>query len=102
MLNTQRDSAARAVLTETIRKWFDAASLDEIEFSFGVDHLGENTIFVSVWLKAGKDRLAPAKSVDLQLALRDALEQVGDDRFPYLAFSAPDDDFAQPGARISA
>jgi len=102
MLHKQTDSAAIEALTQTIRKRFDAAAIDQIGIHSGVDHIGEPAIFVSVRLKAGKDRLPPEKSVDLQLELRDVLDEVGDDRFPYLAFSAPDDDLAEPEERRSA
>ena len=42
--------------------------------TFWIDHVGEQALFVNVRLKSGKERLAPEKSVDLQLAMRDVRE----------------------------
>ncbi len=102
MLQKQKEKAAEEALTATIQKWFDAAALDQVNIHSAIDHTGEPALFINVQLKAGKKRLAPDKSVDLQIALRDALQDISDDRFPYLAFSAPDDDLALPDERRSA
>jgi len=102
MLQKQRETAAEKALTQIIQKRFDAAALAQIKIHSGVDHAGEPAIFVNVHLKAGKQRLAPERSVDLQIAMRNALQDISDDRFPYLTFSAPDDDFAQDEPRKSA
>lgn len=102
MLQKQSETAAEKVLTEIIRKQFDGSALDEIKIHSGIDHAGEQALFVNVRLKEGKKRLTPEKSVDLHLVMRDALQDIGDDRFPYLTFSAPDDNFAQPEERKSA
>jgi hypothetical protein len=102
MLKKQRETDAEKALTEVIRKQFDTAALDKIKIHSGVDHAGEPALFVNVRLSGGKERLSPEKSVDLQIAMRDALQEINDDRFPYLTFSAPDDSLAQPEARKSA
>jgi hypothetical protein len=102
MLQMQKEKAAQEALRATIQRWFDAAALDQINIHSSIDHTGEPAIFVNVHLKAAKNRLAPDKSVDLQIALRDALQDLNDDRFPYLAFSAPDDDVALSDERKSA
>jgi hypothetical protein len=102
MLRKQRETDAERALTQIIRERFEPAALAQIKIHPGVDHAGEPALFVSVRLKSGKERLAPDKSVDLQIAMRDALQEINDDRFPYLTFSAPDDDLAQPEARKSA
>lgn len=98
----QKETAVEQALTQIIRKQFDAVAVDQIKIHSGIDHVGEQALFVNVRLKSGKERLAPEKSVDLQLAMRDALQEIDDDRFPYLTFSAPDDDLAQPETRKSA
>jgi hypothetical protein len=102
MLPKQSETAAEKALTEVIRNQFDKSALDEIKIHSGIDHAGEPALFVNVRLRAGRKRLAPERSVDLHLAMRDALQEIDDERFPYLTFSAPDDNLAQPEARKSA
>lgn len=102
MPEKHREREAESALTQIIRERFEPEALSQIKIHSGFDHAGEPALFVSVHLKAGRGRLSPEKSVDLQIAMRNALQEINDDRFPYLTFSAPDDDLAQPEARKSA
>jgi hypothetical protein len=102
MVQKQKEKVAKDALMAIVSKWFDRAALDKINVHSEDDYAGDPALFVNVRLKSSKDRLPPDKAVDLRIAMRNALQQIGDDRFPYVTFSAPDDDLAEPEARKSA
>ena len=102
MVQKRKEEAAKDALVAIVSKWFDPAALDKVNVHSEDDYAGDPALFVNVRLKASKDRLPPDKSVDLRIAMRNALQHIGDDRFPYVTFSAPDDDLAEPEARKSA
>jgi len=96
MLQAQKEREAERVLTKTVENWVDKSLIRSVSVHSAPDYFGEPALFVSVVLKSGKGRLTAERSIDLQIALRDALQDIDDDRFPYVTFSAPDDSVSMP------
>ena len=96
MLQVQKERDAERVVTNIIQNWLEKSVIRSVNVHSAPDYSGEPALFVSVVLKSGKNRLPPEKSVELQIALRDALQDIDDDRFPYVTFSAPDDSVSLP------
>jgi len=96
--NRQTERAIKAA----IDRFMEKSAVDTVSVHSAEDHTGEPALFVTVRLKAGHRRPSGAKSIDLLKALRDALQDVDDDRFPYVTFSAPGDELAEPNELKSA
>jgi hypothetical protein len=56
------------------------------------DHDGEDALFVTVHFKAGVGPVRPEALTDALVLLRRALEERGDERFPYVRYDFPDDE----------
>jgi len=102
MTQAEKDRAAERAIARTVEEWIGRSAIESVSVHAAVDHLGESALFVGVGLKSGKDRPPSSEAIDLQVALRDALEQIDDNRFPYVTFSAPDDSVAEPETRNTA
>ena len=72
--------------------WIDRSAVDRISITPGEDNAGESSLYVNVYLRDDRSWPTAAKSIDLIIAMRDALRDLGDDRFPHLSFSAPGDE----------
>jgi hypothetical protein len=92
--NKERD--AEKTIARTLEGWIGSPAIQSVGVHAALDHIGEPALFISVMLKSGKDRLPATRAVDLQIALRDALQDIDDTRFPYITFSTPDDSFELP------
>jgi len=96
--NRQVERAIRSAIDRLIEK----SAIDTVTVDSGEDHIGEQALFVTVRLKSAKSRPSGHASVSLLKAMQDALREIHDERFAYLAFSAPDDQMAEPDRRMSA
>jgi len=85
------DEAERAIKTAVLGL-IDDSLVDHVTVTSDDDATGEPSFFVTVYLRDGRNRPSAAKSIDMIKAMRDALFELGDDRFPHLSFSAPDDE----------
>jgi len=85
------DEAEQAIKTAVFGLMNESA-VDHVSVSLGDDAAGEPSLFVTVYLRDGHHRLSAAESIDLVRAMRNALFELGDERFPHLSFSAPDDE----------
>jgi len=85
------DEAERAIKTAVLGL-IDDSVVDHVTVTSDDDATGEPSFFVTVYLRDGRNRPSAAKSIDMIKAMRDALFELGDDRFPHLSFSAPDDE----------
>jgi hypothetical protein len=85
------DEAERAIKTAVL-SLIDNSGVDRVTATPDDDATGEPSFFVTVYLRDGRNRPSAAKSIDMIKAMRDALFELGDDRFPHLSFSAPDDE----------
>ncbi len=87
------NEAERAIKTAVLGL-IDNSVIDHVTVTSDDDASGEPSFFVTVYvyLRNGRNRPSAAKSIDIIKAMRDALFELGDDRFPHLTFSAPDDE----------
>jgi len=92
------EDAERAIKT-TLRDLIDESVVDRLSVMPSDDATGEPSLFVTVYLRASRDRPAAAKSIDMIKAMRNALFDIGDERFPHLSFSAPDDELSEDTRR---
>ncbi len=102
METSDRNRETERTIRATIDRLIEKTAVVKVSVHSAEDHTGEPALFVTVRLKAGRRRPSGAKSIDLLKALRDALQDAGDDRFPYLTFSVPGDELAEPNERKSA
>jgi len=77
---------------KALRKALGSFGLDHVELAAGVDHDGEASVFVTAVLKPDT-RLIPGEvSASANVALAQAMENVGDERLSYLYIRRPDDE----------
>src|ERR1700740_832923 len=86
--------AERAVAS-VVHDFMDKSAIESVRVSAAEDHTGEQALYVFIRLKSGHGRPSGADSIRLMKAMRDALQDIDDDRFPYLSFSAPGDEQAE-------
>jgi hypothetical protein len=95
MRNTGRGNEAEQAIKAAALGLIDNSVVDHIAVTSDEDSTGEPTFFVNVYLRDRRDRPSAAKSIEIIKAMRDALLELGDDRFPHLSFSAPNDEAAE-------
>lgn len=88
------DDADRAIKS-AIYERIDRSVVADVSMASRDDATGEPSLFVTVSLKSGRDRPDAGKAIDMVKAMRDALFDLGDERFPYLSFRAPGDEEAE-------
>ncbi len=92
-MNRDQD-AAHAIASAARRRLGDAA-IERIRVFPEDDHTGEPALSVLIDLKQQRDRPSGADFIELIKSMRDALEDAGDARFPYVSISAPGDEPAE-------
>jgi hypothetical protein len=95
MANRSDDASAERALKSVASQALEASAIDDIRITRAEDHTGEPAWFVDIRLRSGRKRPTSSKSLDLTKAMQNALLDMGDDRFPYLSFSAPEDEQAE-------
>ncbi len=88
------DDAAQAIASAARRRLSDDA-IQDIRVIPEEDHTGEPAFSVLIDLSDQHFRPSGADFLALVKAMRDALEDVGDTRFPYVNISAPGDEQAE-------
>jgi hypothetical protein len=101
MREIRRDEEAERAITSAVLHLIEKSAVDEVRVSSAEDQEGEQALFVAVRLKSKQARPSGAVSIDLLKAMRDALQAIDDDRFPYLSFIAPGDEPAEDTRKIA-
>jgi hypothetical protein len=104
MLQTHTDERAAEAIKSAIGKLFGNAAIENIDVRPGEDHTGGPALFVTIYLKAQQKRMSGSRLLDTIAAATTALREMGDERFPYVTFLAPEDEHAEdtrPAARTS-
>jgi hypothetical protein len=91
MQNAVKAEDAERTIKTAIFGLIDKSVVDHVSVASGEDAMDEPSFFVTIYLRDGRDRPSAAKSIDMIKAMRDSLVDIGDERFPHLSFSAPDD-----------
>jgi hypothetical protein len=90
-----RDENAAQAIASVARQRLGDEAIREIRVFPEEDHVGEPAISVLIDLTEQRFRPSGAHLIELVMAMRDALQDVGDTRFPYLSISAPGDEQAE-------
>ena len=91
MRNAVKSDESERAIKSAILSLIDESAVDHVAVTSDDDDLSEPSFFVTVYLKENRNRPTAERSIDMIKAMRDALKDVGDARFPHLSFSAPDD-----------
>jgi hypothetical protein len=91
---TENVDAETAVKT-VVGRLLDKDAIDDIRVTWAEDQIGEPALFVSVRLTKGHKRPSGAQTIELLTAMKAALLDIDDERFPYLSYSAPGDELAE-------
>lgn len=95
MSTAARTEKAERTVASVIHDFMGKSAIESVRVSAAEDHTGEPALYVLIRLKPGRGRPSGADSIRLMKAMRDALQDISDDRFPYLSFSAPGDEQAE-------
>lgn len=101
MIKDSDNADAERALKSVVARALKVAAVDNVQVMWAEDHMGEPALFVVIRLKAGHKRPSGAQSIDLVKAMQGALLKIGDERFPYLSFSAPEDEPAEDTRKIA-
>ena len=102
MVQSLKDLDAKRAVQKAIRGILAETKIEEINVGFREDHTGAPALFVTVSLKSGQASPSGTKLIDSIKAMTDSLLEIGDDRFPYLSFNAPEDNQAEDTRRPAA
>jgi hypothetical protein len=77
------DQALIKIIDDIVRKKLGAYGLDHVDVKEGVDHDGEDALFIDAVLKPGSRIVGGKISGAAHGALNEALLKTGERRFPY-------------------
>jgi len=95
MRNAVKADDSERAIKAAVYKLIDKSVIEDVTVTASDDQSGEPSLFVTVYLRDGRDRPHAKIAIELVTAMRHALYDVDDERFPYLSFSAPDDEEAE-------
>ncbi len=90
-----RDEDAAEAIASAARQRLGDAAVQEIRVFAEEDHAGEPAFSVLIDLNDQRFRPSGIDFIELVTAMRDALQDLGDARFPYVSISAPGDEQAE-------
>jgi hypothetical protein len=95
MSTVAQDRAAERVITTVVNDLLGKTNVESVRVYSADDHTGEPALYVLIDLTHKDARPSGVESIGLVKAMRDALQDIDDDRFPYVSFSAPGDEQAE-------
>jgi hypothetical protein len=101
MPQSERDLKVEAVVRSAIAHLFGEDSIDHIEVRPAEDYAGEPALFVTIFLKAARQRMSGSRLLDTIAEVATALRGIDDFRFPYVTFLAPEYESAEDTHPIS-
>ena len=90
-----RDQDAERAIASTAKAQFGEGAIRRIRVFPEEDHIGEAALSVLIDLTAQRFRPSGVDYLALVRSMRDALDDIGDPRFPYVSISAPGDEQAE-------
>lgn len=91
----ERDREAEAVARSAIIRLFGESAIDRIEVRRSEDASGEDALSVTVFLREPRRRMPGSRLLDTIAEVATALREIGDYRFPYVTFLAPEYESAE-------
>jgi hypothetical protein len=95
MSQLAKEQEAETVVRSAILHLFEEHAIDRIEVRPGEDHAGEPALFVTIFLKAARQRMPGSRLLDTIAEIATALRGIDDFRFPYVTFLAPEYESAE-------
>ena len=90
MSQSARDQEAEGAVRTAVLRLFGEKAIDHIEVRPAEDHAGEPALFVTIFLKAARQRMPGSRLLDTIAEVATALREIDDVRFPYVTFLAPE------------
>jgi len=81
----------RDVIREFIREQFTDEQLERVDVTAALDHHDESSLFVDVYPPLCLEPIDPSGSHGLTRLLRSRLDDVNEDRFPYIRHHSDED-----------
>jgi hypothetical protein len=95
MSQSARDQDAAAAVRSAVLRLFGEKAIDHVEVRPSEDPSGEPGLAVTVFLKAGGQRMPGSRLLDTIAEVATALRGIDDFRFPYVTFLAPEYEAAE-------
>lgn len=94
-----RNEDAERAISAVAKQILGDAAIESVGVDAIEDHVGEPALSVRVRLRKGGGQPSGAEFIALVKAMRDALQDLEDTRFPYLSFSASGDEESEDTRR---
>ncbi|MEH3118506.1 MAG: hypothetical protein PGN25_13170 [Methylorubrum populi] len=85
------DAQIEAVVQDVLARIMRGAGFESATVQAKPNHADEDALFVTVRFRSGAGVTSGRTTADALVALRHALEEKGEHRFPYLIYDYPDD-----------
>jgi hypothetical protein len=89
------DQEVQEVVSSAIIGLIGAEAIDRIEVRPAEDSAGEAALSVTIFLSAPRRRMSGSRLLDTIVEVATALREIGDYRFPYVTFLAPEYESAE-------
>lgn len=89
-------------IRSTVVRLFGEDVVDRVELRRPEDPMSDDTLFVTIFLKADRGDPPASRLGDTIVALSESLKDVGVKNFPFVTFVAPGYEHAQEDARPAA
>ena len=99
MSQSRKDEEAEGVAKSAVVRLFGQEAIDHIEVFPTEDRDGDDGLSVTVFLKTARETVSGTRLIDTIAAVSEALEEIGDRRFPYVTFLAPGYEHAEDDRR---
>lgn len=86
------NEAVRSIADDVLRATLGASGFERSDVREGVDSDGEPALFITARFKRGVGAADGKAAMSALTGLRAALQQHGEERFPFLRFDYPDDE----------
>ncbi len=86
-----KQAEIRDLAEQVLSRVLPAAPFEGVTAELRPNHADEDSIFITVHYRPGVGGTAGRVTGDALVALRDALRERGEERFPYLTYVYPDD-----------
>ncbi len=95
MAQYRSDQEVQEVVNSAIIGLIGAEAIDRIEVRPAEDSAGDAALSVTIFLRAPRRRMSGSRLLDTIVEVATALREIGDDRFPYVTFLAPEYESAE-------
>lgn len=95
MSRSTRDEQAEAIARAAVLRLFDAEAINSVEVRPAEDSAGEPALSVTIFFREPRRRTSGSRLLDTIAEIATALREIGDFRFPYVTFLAPDYESAE-------